>query len=203
MPTLEEFESWRTRLRQEIVGLHDAREQYLILFGHSAARVEMLNACAAWFFGLVQRVLLREIILAVSRITDREESLGKSNLVLASLLADPMLADDAGLARELREAIQSAIDAAEPIRVHRHKYIAHLDHAVAIDSPEATIPPLLKADIDGAVAKIEDAYNLHGLRTRQTHAMFSVSTTRGADALVDILEGSERWTRLRDRGGQA
>ena len=53
MTTPEEFDEWRKRLWDEIVGLHDAREQYLVLFGYSPERLEMLNACAAWFFGLI------------------------------------------------------------------------------------------------------------------------------------------------------
>jgi len=128
MPTSEEFDDSRKRLWDEIVLLHDAREQYLLLFGHSPERLEMLNACAAWFFGLVQRALLREQILGISRLTDPVKMGAKTNLVLRSLLADPALLGKGAVLAELEVAIGEAEATAKPIRAHRHKYIAHLDH---------------------------------------------------------------------------
>jgi hypothetical protein len=193
MPTPEEFDSWRIRLWDEIVGLHDAREQYISLFGHSPCRIEILNACAAWFFGVIQRTLFREQILGISRLTDQERTGSKSNLVLRSLLSDPALADRPEVIAELEAAIAAAENAAEPIRTHRHKYIAHLDHAVAIGASDSLLPQLKRGQVDEAVTLIESAYNIHGSRIRDSHAFFSVETSRGAEALVAALETSERW----------
>jgi hypothetical protein len=198
MPSAEGFDDIRKRLWDEIVGLHDAREQYLTLFGHSSDRVEMLNTCAGWFFGLLQKVLLREIILGISRLTDPESVAGRTNLVLASLLSDPALVPRPDVATELASAISDAKSAAEPIRLHRHKYIAHLDHAVAVQPSDELLPRLTKEQVDQAIAKIEAVYNLHGTRIRDSFASFSVGTTRGAPALVEALETSERWKTFQD-----
>lgn len=201
--TSEEFDDWRKRIWDEIVALHDAREQYLTLFAHSRERVEMLNFCARWFFGVVQKTVLREIIMGISRLTDKEMARSQENLVLRVLLRDPALETRPEIAKQLETLILAAEAAAKPFRMHRHKYIAHLDHAVAVGDPSSPLPRLTRAEIDDAISAIEAAYNFHGSRIRDSHAFFSVGTTRGADALVDCLETSHRWQlrlkQLKDR----
>jgi hypothetical protein len=199
MPNLEEFQKWRSRLREEIVSVRDARDQYLALFGHSAERVELLNVCARWFFGVIQRVLLRDILVGIARLTDPEKMGSHTNLVLRSLLSDPRLSDQADLREGLESAIQEATDAAEPLRPHRHKYIAHLDHAVAMGDPDSPLPDLTRDGIDGAIGKIEAAYNFHSGHLEHSDVSFSVGTVRGAEALVNALLTSKRWEIYRNQ----
>ena len=191
------FDAIPKRLLDELIQLHDAWHQYQFLFGGSKERVRMLNACAAWFFGVTQRSLLRETILGISRLTD-SATLGKyDNLVLSSLLSDPALNVLPDVKEELASAIQDAVEAAQPVRVHRNKYIAHLDHATAIGAPDEPLPALSRSDISAVIAKVEAAYNVHGRRVRGTDNDFALHTLRSADALVQILEHSERWKRYR------
>jgi hypothetical protein len=110
MLTAEEFDASRKRLWDEIVMLHDVWDQYEELFAHSSERVRMLNACAGWFFNLTQRVLLRETILGISRVTDPAKTRAFDNLALEFLLRDPALSRQPEVEGDLRAAITKAGD---------------------------------------------------------------------------------------------
>lgn len=195
IPSAEEFDTARKRLWDEIVMLHDAWDQYEVLFAHSSERVRMLNACAGWFFNLTQRVLLRETILGISRVTDPAKTGQFENLTLGVLLRDPALSEQPEVKAALRAAITAAVDAAGPIRTHRNKYIAHLDHRTATGTAEEPLPGLPRSSIGAVVTAIEDAYQVHSQRVRDAHTFFDVDAPLDAKALVRILEASERWRR--------
>src|SRR6266566_7380600 len=106
MNDAESFDARRKRLWDELVILHDAWAQYSFLFNESQERIELLNACARWYFGTTQRLLMREVILGVSRLTDPPKTGKHANLVLASLLDDPSIDKHRGLRGELDKAIK-------------------------------------------------------------------------------------------------
>ena len=194
----EAFETARKRLWDELVNLHDTWDQYQALFSHSSERVRMLNACAGWFFAAIQRVLLRETVLGVSRLTDPVKSGKFNNLTLGTLLADPALIGAKGTQAKIQEAINRAIKAAESVRAHRNKYIAHLDHPTATGSAEEPLPGLSKEHITSVIALMEAAYNVYNHRVRDAQAFFEVDSMQGAEALVAILAQSERWRKFRE-----
>jgi hypothetical protein len=193
----EEFEASRKRLWDELVMLHDAWDQYETLFGDPQT-VRMLNACAGWFFALTQRLLLRETILGISRVTDPAKTGQFENLTLEVLLHDPVLLEHRETEAVLRAAITAAVDAAGPIRTHRHKYIAHLDHQTATGTADVPLPGLPRGSIGTVVKAIEDAYQVHSQQVRDAHTFFDVDAPLDARALVRILEASERWRRYRE-----
>jgi hypothetical protein len=196
--TAPEFDESRKRLWDEIVMLHDVWDQYEELFAHSPDRVRMLNACAGWFFNLTQRVLLRETILGISRVTDPAKMRAFENLTLEFLLRDPALADLPVVEADLRAAITKAVEAATSIRKHRNKYIAHLDRRTAIGTPDEPLPGLPRGSLEAAIKAIEDAYQVHSQRVRDSHTFFDVGAPLGAKALLKILESSERWRLYRE-----
>ena len=100
-----EFSAARKRLWNEIVAIHDVWEQYVYLFNESPERIRLLNACASWFFGTTQRVMMRETILGISRLTDAPATGPFKNLVLATLITDPEVDVHEGLADEMRAAM--------------------------------------------------------------------------------------------------
>lgn len=192
----EAFDDARRRLWNELVGVHDSWYQYEVL-GESPERAAMLSACAGWFFGLVQRLLLREVLLGLSRLTDNAATGRNTNLVLHTLLQDPALIAHPETARRISDAIATATSAVAPMRVHRHKYIAHLDHAVALGQPGSLPSGVSRETISAAVNLVEEPYRIHSRTIRESEPSFEVSTTGGAPALIRILETSDRWQRFK------
>lgn len=195
--TQEEFEEGRNLLWNEIVHLHNNWEQYQKLYSHSKSRVQVLNACAPAFFAVTQVVLLRETILGISRLTDPPRQGGYDNLTLDFLLSDPRLSDQEELREELKEAIEKAKSEAGPIRSRRNKTLAHLDFATATGSSDEPLQSLSKDVITKTVQLIEEPYKLHNARLHDTHTSFDVHSLGDADALVRVLESSDRWHKIR------
>ncbi len=196
--TSSEFDAVTKRLFDALVHLHDAWDQYQFLYGESQERVRMLNACAGWFFALTQRLLLQDTILGISRLTD-SQSMGKQeNLVLSSLLSDPALQNRTEVKTDLKAAIDVAVAAAAPVRIHRHKYVAHLDHAIAVGTADEPLPGLTRARLTEVIGKLESAYNVHSQRIRDTHTFFDLGALSSGKALVAILEKSDRWKRYQE-----
>ena len=69
----------------------------------------MLNACARWFFALTQRVLLREVLLGISRLTDSVKTGRFDNLVIGSLLQDPAVDKHPGLRQKLTDTVNAIL----------------------------------------------------------------------------------------------
>jgi hypothetical protein len=189
---MAEFEGARKRLWDDLVTLHDAWAQYRYLFT-DPERVEILNACGRWFFGLVQRLLLREVLLGISRLTDPPSQGKQANLVLASLLEDPALDRDSDVSREMKVAIAAVVARAAGVRLHRHKYIAHRDHETAVRLSEEPLPGLTVQEITDLISAMGAVYSLHNLRMRGMDTSFALEMLGGADAVVQILADSDCW----------
>src|SRR6266545_2453164 len=142
------FDIARKRLWDELVNLHHAWEQYLKLYAHSEDRVKLLNASVRSFFAGLQRLLIRDVILSVSRLTDPPHSRGKANLVLSTMLDDPRLADRPQLKNQLESEISEVRKMAGPVRKHRNTYVAHLDHATAVGTSVDPLPGVTRGLVD-------------------------------------------------------
>jgi hypothetical protein len=197
------FDVQRTKLWNEIVSVKDLWAQYRYLFIDSHQRIEMLMACANWYFGVTQRLMLQGVILGLSRLTDPVSQGKHANLVVASLLDDPRVDVIPGLRAELSAEIAEVAARVEPIRTHRDKYIAHLDRATVVK--ENLLPPLARDAISDVIGRLGRIYQLHSLRVRETDSTLDLYAMGSAQALVKILEESERWKimkELKQDGGQ-
>src|SRR5438477_5717011 len=110
----------------DVLGLH---RELTVLYS-SQATVDLLNATAPAFFLRHQRLLVDDIFLSLSRLTDNRMSgprrKHQENLVLSQLLdlPEPELAH---LRADLRRKWTVIAKAAEPVREYRHKRLAHTD----------------------------------------------------------------------------
>ena len=194
----DEFKLARKRVWNELVALHDTWAQYEYLFTESDHRIRLLNCCASWFFGTTQRVLMREVILGVSRLTDRPTMGPHTNLVITSLLDDPALPQDPELADELRRACDRLKLQVDPIRKNRDKYIAHLDFEAAVRPTEDLIPGIQKGLIGSVIRDLANIYNLHGTRVLKQQTSFRLEPDGSPRNLIGILERSDEWKQCQE-----
>lgn len=82
--------------------------------------------------------------------------------------------------------------------MHRNKYIAHLDHALATGDGTVSLPKLPRARIGKVIELLEGCFAEHSLKIRDTSISFAVESLRGPEALVAILEKSDRWKRFHE-----
>lgn len=189
---LAEFQKARRRLWDELVNLRHSWDEYRVLFIASKERVELLNKSARSFFGLSQRLLIRDVILGVSRVTDPPGEGRRTNLTLSLLLKDPRRDDKPAVFHQIEQRLEALRVAAEPIRSHRNKRIGHLDHVVAI-SDDNLLPKLPRHLIDDVLSEMEAIYNVHNSAMENTTAFFELVPMGGAVQLVKVLEQGWQW----------
>jgi hypothetical protein len=177
----------------QLVLLNNAWHTYTVLYEGLENMDALLDRSARWFFRSHHRLLVREILLAISRLTDPESTSRNRNLVLATILQDPGLDNHPEVRGRLRVEIDSLVRAAEPVRRHRHKYIAHLDHETAMGNA-APPPPVSRQTLEEIIRRAEAIYHEYSL-VLGSDVSFELAALGNAEQLIRKLEDAERWAR--------
>src|SRR5262245_11757372 len=93
-------------LTNEVTSLHGKWNQYRKLFMGSPKRIDLLNATAGYFFGVLQETLIEDILLHLAILTDPPMSVGRPNLTLRQL---PNLNDRARFSCTLEQFSESVV----------------------------------------------------------------------------------------------
>jgi hypothetical protein len=91
--------------------------------------VVLLNSTAPEFFVLLQQLLVHEIILCIARLTDKPETGGRENWTLSRLVLEVSDQKYPELRARLDEKSKRIEEMSGPVRLYRHKLLAHADQA--------------------------------------------------------------------------
>ncbi len=172
---------WDAELRE----LQDLWTTYNYLYVVDPERTGKLRRprWGGFFWNLVQRWMVSEIILSISRLTDPPSR----NLTLTALLDDPRLPGQ--LKCELEHELQSIPGLAE-IRKHRNKVVAHRDGRTALG--QGALPVLQLDQIENVIVRLQDVHRKHRGACMGRHVSeYGTHTHRGVEHLVKRLEQSE------------
>jgi hypothetical protein len=100
--TPEQFAAIFDQLSTEVTWLHARWKLYRQLFAESPSRIDMLNECAAAIFYVIQDVLLGEVQVMLSKLTDPASSGKYDNLSLERLQIEVELLGQQALATQTR-----------------------------------------------------------------------------------------------------
>lgn len=143
-------------LHDELIWLHAKWLEYRKLFAQTEARIDLLNASAAFFFRVIQDVLWDDILLHIARLTDPPELGSFKNLTLLCL---PDLVPDRALADELRGLTQTAREYSKFARERRNKELAHNDLTLAIDATATQLPGVSRAQVEDTLRSFRETMN--------------------------------------------
>lgn len=102
--------------------------EFRYLFVESEDRVRFLNVITGGaFLYEVQLLLWDDLMLCVSRLTDRKETAGHKNLSIGLLPELPEVEADQVFLSEMQRLVKAAVQFAKPCRQYRDKRISHLD----------------------------------------------------------------------------
>ena len=146
-------------LKTEITWLHGRWIIYRQLFAGSEERIELLNECASTFFHFVHEVLLSEVQVTLSKLTDPARQGGFDNLSLDQLQHLLVTYGDPGLAAECRALLDELQSKCEPFRTWRNKRLAHLDLTTAMKSGLDPLPGISRQMVEDALAIVRDYMN--------------------------------------------
>jgi len=167
---------------------------YLQLFDSGKDNIDLLNASGSFVFGLLQRLILYDIALAIARLTDPEASrVGKYQNENASLrnLVSKVRAEltDSEL-QEVEELLGQLDVCVGKIRIHRNKLQAHADLKTSVQG----LPSIAYDDLESAMATIHKLVIVTGRAVGHTILHFDMSFTYGTDGrkLLEMLRIAQR-----------
>lgn len=185
-------------LYKEVTWLHAKWLEYRKLYAQSEKRIDLLNGTASFFFGLVQDVLWKDVLLHIARLTDPPKQGQFENLTLRRLPDD---VPDQYLADELCKLVEDALDWSQFARQWRDKRYAHIDLSLAIDVKAAALPGVSRQNVEDALSSFRRILNrLHVSYLDGEVAYEHFLTNEDADALVYHLAVAARYEeRQRER----
>lgn len=188
-------------LKTEITWLHARWIVYRQLFAESEKRLDLLNQCASAFFYIIQDVLLGEVQVSLSKLTDPARYRRFHNLSFEQLQARLEAYGDQTLAAKTRSVLDTLHSKCEPFRVWRNKRLAHLDLTTAMKSSPDPLPGISRQMIEEALALVREYMNTieghyHDSEVGYEHFIMHSD----GDALVAMLRSGLRYEELLKEG---
>lgn len=142
-------------LRTEITWLHGRWIIYRQLFGKSKARIDLLNECASNFFYIVHDVLLGEIKVSLTKLTEPD----KKSLSLEQLQRRVEARGGKQLISTLRKLLDELHGKCQPFIAWRNKRLAHLDLNTALRVDSNSLPDISRQMIEDAMHLMREYMN--------------------------------------------
>lgn len=184
-------------LRSEITWLHGRWLTYRELFAENPQRIELLNESAGTFFYIIEDVLLDEVQISLSKLTDPASSGKHDNLSLEQLQSHLQLHGDATLAAECRAILDKLHSQCQVFRVRRHKTLAHLDLPTALKQLPQPLPGVSRQMIEDALKSVREymnAFEAHYNNSEWGYEHFVLN--HGAGSLLATLRAGLRYEEL-------
>jgi hypothetical protein len=188
-------------LSKEVTWLHGRWICYRQLFGHSEARVDLLNESAATFFFVIQDILLGDVQLGLSKLTDPARTAGKENLSLYLLQERLEHHGDQVLAARARGKLEALKDKCWLFREWRNKKLAHLDLVTTMKAIQNPIPGISREMVEQALEDLRSLLNaieLHYNDHQIAYELFVMDAD--GEALIASLKCGLRYRELLKKG---
>lgn len=185
------------KLRSEVTWLHGRWICYRQLFAHSQKRIDLLNETASTFFFVLQDVLLDEVQVTLSKLTDPAKSGKHENLSLNQLQARLDTNADQALAATCSGILNKLDPQCIPLRTRRHKKLAHLDLAVALQKSAQPLPDVSRQMIEDVLHSIRAYLNIIEMHYNDSEWRYEdfIMSSDG-DALTATLRAGLRYEEL-------
>lgn len=183
--------------RSEVTWLHGRWICYRQLFAHSPKRIDLLNEAASTFFFILQDVLLDDIQVSLSKLTDPARTGKHENLSLEQLQERLVANAEPALVLTCRSSLDLLHRQCAPFRTHRHKKLAHLDLQVALRTPATPLPDVSRQMIEDALLTLRtylNAIERHFNDSEWGYEHFIMASD--GDALVATLRAGLRYEEL-------
>jgi hypothetical protein len=141
-------------IRRELVWVHARWKMNSQLFRSGEKRVALLNAYGGAFFASVQRTLVDDLVLGISRLLDPASMRAKTNHTLESLLTIIPSGSSSDQRALLAAELVLLRESCAPLLVHRNKRVAHRDAQVILSPSENPLPGLSYELLDQALDRV-------------------------------------------------
>lgn len=144
-------------LFHDVCHLHRKWKLYCQLYASSESVVDLLSNSAPGFFRISHDLLVDDLLLSISRLTDQKQTLGKSNLTLDRLVHSV----DTKKYQQLRQDVERLFSDARVksgfAKDQRNKRIAHSDLSTKLQA--SLLSSFTRANIEDALKAIRTVMN--------------------------------------------
>lgn len=186
------------QLKEDAVQLHYRWLMYRQLFAGEAADIALLNEKGSNVFFLLQHLLLDNVALTMSKLTDPHVQGRNTNLSIPALIDNINENDEKEISPIINTLLETFNEKCEKFRYLRNKRIAHSDFAHALNTVDEPLPGTSRADVETALETFREILNsIEYAYFNSTTAYDQLITSRSADgtALINHLKEAKR---LRD-----
>ena len=149
-----------------------------------AENVALLNRVGGAFFADVQQILWDDLLLRVTRLTDRPQSGRKYNLTVQRL--PDLCRRDELVGKKVQEQVDAAVHAADFARSHRNLRISHEDLSYAIGG--SRLPATTLGQLRGALDAVHTVLQTVNMWHRGAHLSAKVSVGPRVEAFLGRTE---------------
>jgi hypothetical protein len=193
----DQFRHIYDELLSEVAWMHERWLTYLELFSDNPKRIELLNEAAGGFFYIIHDVLLDEVQITLSKITDPAKTGKYLNLSLEQLQSKLEMYGDPGLSVQCRATLDVLNEQCTAFRIRRHKKLAHLDLTTTLKLSPQPLPSISRSMIEDALQSVRTYMNaIEGHYNDSEYGYEDFITLDGADALLATLRGGLRYEEL-------
>jgi hypothetical protein len=141
---------WRT-LDQEVMLLVGRWKIHKQLFQSGKENVDLLNNSGSYVFHLLQIMIIDNIFLTLSRLTDPAQQGRNKNASIHNLVTRMDGVIDDALLLNLRTRLAEIEKVCKNMRTHRSKRIAHIDTKRGLKASSVWLPPVTYGEIEDAL----------------------------------------------------
>ena len=190
----EELDQLSEDLSRALVTLYE----FKVVFDDNEKQLELLNNTAPFFFLRLYDLYWNELIMSVSRLTDKNKQ-GKHNNLSVFILED-FAADLPSEKKDLLRANLLQISSeAQLIRKFRDKFISHRDKEVTRILPENR-ETLYVQKVEEVFTLIGDSINIFNLFYDNEYEYHKPSVVLyGAQTLLDYLDSGKTFKDIQDK----
>ena len=189
-------------LWQQSTWVHANWSEFVVVFGTTQSRVELLNKAAPSFFHWVQDSLWENVLLHLARLTDPPATGKKQNLTIQRL---PGLVDHEETRAKVEELVGVALSTTSFARDWRNRRIAHSDLDLSISDTATALEFASRQKVNEALQALANVLNAVSLHYLESTSFFDGPNGDGLALLYFIDDGvaAERLRRERLRQGES
>ncbi len=186
------------QLREDVVQLHYRWIIYRQLFASGSKNIALLNEKGSSVFFLLQHLLLDNVALTLSKLTDTHVQGKNTNLSISALIDRISKNDNNEILSDIKKISHTLNQQCKKFRFLRNKRIAHSDFAHALKIVDEPLPGILIDDVEIVLKTFRDILNtIEYAYFNSTTAYEHLITNRSSNgaALIRHLKEAKR---LRD-----
>lgn len=171
---------------------------YRKLFVADQQQIDLLDRTGRSFFQVYHDMVLSDVILSLTRLTDDPKSDKGARVSLGRLMLHLPSGVDVQVNGALKAKIEQAVQQCAPFRPYRNTLIAHVNLNVALDPSLSSLPDISIDQIDAAVKKIQQALTFYSESVfNESHLFDPIQAIRDASSVLLYL--SQGWKCLDER----